>query len=328
MTPVCRPSSRRLSRIKHGLLNRLSWKASADAAKRRPGVLRVADALGRETGRCRLLDGVRPLPPTPRPDLTRFPAGDCGACLIGHATLLLRVGGFTVLTDPVFSPRVGLGYVLGTMGPRRMQAPAMTVDQLPPLDLILVSHAHFDHLDRPSLWRLARRFPQTPVLTASRCGDLIADLPFRDVREIDVGETATFGGLRARALRTVHWGPRVFFDRWRGYCAFALEAAGRRVVFGGDTADTRAFAEAAPCDLMAVGIGAYDPYVAAHATPEQAWRMTRDADARRVAAMHHLTFRLSHEPTDEPLRRLLAAAGDEADRVVVRRPGDVWPRDL
>ena len=75
---------------------------------------------------------------------------------------------------------------------------------------------------------------------------------------------------------------------------------------------------------MCVGIGAYDPYVAAHATPEQAWAMAKLCAARRVASMHHATFRLSREPTDEPLRRLLAAAGAGASRVVIRRVGDVW----
>ena len=316
------------TKLKHAVLLRiaslLSWKRSADAAKTKPGLLKVADLLGREKGRARLLDFVRPLPPSKTPDLTRFLRCEIGCCWIGHATMLLRVGGRTILTDPVFHPRVGLGYVLGTMGPRRFQAPALKLRQLPPLDTIVVSHAHFDHLDRPTLWKLAKANPDVPVVCSRGVRDLLDDLRFRDVRELEWGESADLAGVTTSALPVKHWGPRVFYDDWRSYSAFRFERAGRSVIFGADTAETDAFRSAGPVDLMCVGIGAYDPYVAAHATPEQAWRMTRDANAEHVAAMHHSTFKLSHEPMDEPLRRLLAAAGEESHRVVIREVGDVW----
>ncbi|MEL7237792.1 MAG: MBL fold metallo-hydrolase, partial [Planctomycetota bacterium] len=312
----------RLAKLRHRLLvgisRLLSWRTSADAAKRKPGVLLIADKLGREVGRARALDFVRPLRKTKSPDLSRLLASDLGCCWIGHATMLLRVGGKTILTDPVFHPRVGLGYVLGTIGPRRFQAPAMSIEQLPPLDAIVVSHAHFDHLDRPSLWKLSRTMPEVPVITSRGVRDLLDDLRFRDVREVDWHEETSIGELRLTALPVVHWGPRVFYDDWRSYSAFRLACRGQRVIFGADTAETDTFQSAGPVDLMCVGIGAYDPYVQAHATPEQAWRMTRDAGAKHVAAMHHSTFKLSHEPMDEPLRRLLAAAGEEAGRIVVR----------
>lgn len=318
----------RWSKLKHAMLFRvrklLDWRTSADAAKRNGLVLRLADRMGRGTGRLRFLDHLRPMRRNTTLTLDAYLEGDLGAIWVGHATMLLRVGGKTILTDPVFHPRVGLGYGIGTLGPRRFQAPAITIEQLPPLDLILVSHGHFDHLDRPSLRKIARRFGDVPVRSADGVGDLLDDLKFSDVREMKWGETAEVAGIRLTSLEVKHWGPRVFFDDWRSFCAFKLEAGSHRVIFGADTAETDLFQGLGPVDLMCVGIGAYDPYVAAHATPEQAWQMTRDAEARHVAAMHHSTFRLSHEPMDEPLKRLLTVAGDEASRIVIRNVGDVW----
>ncbi len=117
--------------------------------------LKIADQLGRSRGRLAVLDHLN-LPPKSRlkPDLTRWEEHDLAAAWIGHATVLLRVGGMTILTDPVFSSRVGVGLGLMTVGPRRLVAPALKLRELPPIDLILISHAHFDHLDRPTLARL------------------------------------------------------------------------------------------------------------------------------------------------------------------------------
>jgi L-ascorbate metabolism protein UlaG (beta-lactamase superfamily) len=171
---------------------------------------------------------------------------------------------------------------------------------------------------------VARRFPKTPVVTARYTRDLLDGLGFSTVIEVGWHEVVEAQGLRITGVPAQHWSPRVFLDTWRTFNAYLIEADGRRILFGGDTAFTDAWQPLAPVDLAIVGIGAYDPYVAAHATPEQAWRMTRDVAARHVATMHHSTFRLSHEPTTEPLRRLLQAAGDQAGRVIVRAPGDVW----
>ena len=303
----------------------IDWRNVTDVAKRQPVLLRIADRMGRGRGRMRFLDHAFPPPPAPgRPDLSDWEQHNLAACWIGHATMLLRVGGKTILTDPVFSPRVGLGLLLATAGPKRLQQPALRIRDLPPLDLILLSHAHFDHLDRPSLHRLSRRFPNTPVVCAAKTRDLIEDLSFRDVRELGWEESADVAGVSVQAVPVKHWGPRVFYDQWRTYNAYLITASTGRVVFGGDSAYTDSFQAVAPVDLICVGIGAYDPYIAAHATPEQAWDMANQARATHVAAMHHTTFRLSREPMEEPLRRLLAAAGTEAGRIVLRNPGDEW----
>lgn len=258
--------------------------------------------------------------------MSRWYEAELAACWIGHASMLLRVGGRTILTDPVFHPRVGMGLILATLGPKRMQQPALKVEQLPPIDLIALTHAHFDHLDRPSLWQLSRRFPHVPVIMANHTTDLLDGLAFRDVHEIGWGESIQLAGVRVTGVSVKHWGPRVFFDTWRTYNAYLFEAGENRVLFGGDTAINDTFAACSPVDLICVGIGAYDPYIAAHATPEQAWAMAKLAGAHKVAPMHHSTFRLSHEPIDEPIDRLLAAAlrDGRLDDVVIRRAGDVW----
>ena len=303
----------------------LSWRRYADWAKRNPAALRLADRLGRSRGRLRVLDDLRPPAPARlKPDLTRWEHHDLAATWLGQATVLLRVGGMTVLTDPVLSSRVGVGLGLCTGGPRRLVAPGLSLRQLPKIDLILISHAHFDHLDRPTLARLPKK---TPVVTASQTRDLIADIGFRRVAELRWGESLTFGPLTLAAHEVAHWGARTFFDHHRGYNGYTISAGRRRVLFGGDTAYHTGFQDVGPVDLAILGIGAYDPYVRAHATPEQAWAMADHARAERILPMHHSTFRLSLEPVAEPMERLMTVAGRNADRVVVSEVGGMWTGD-
>ena len=264
-----------------------------------------------------------PPPARLKPDLSRWQEQQLAAVWIGHATILLRVGGKTILTDPVFSNRVGIGLGLVTAGPMRLVAPALSVDQLPPIDLILLSHSHFDHLDRPSLAQLNRK---TPLITAPRMADLVHDLGFRDVTALRWGESHTVFGIKFTAREVNHWGARIFLDAFRGYNGYLIETAKDRVLYAGDTAYTDAFKTVDGVDLAIFGIGAYDPYVRAHATPEQVWEMVNHARATRLLPMHHSTFRLSFEPTEEPLQRLLQAAGTGMDRIVIREIGGQWTR--
>jgi L-ascorbate metabolism protein UlaG (beta-lactamase superfamily) len=308
----------------------LSWRRCANWAKDRELALRLADRLGRSRGRLNLLDGINPpVRPRVKPDLTDWESRELAAAWIGHATVLLRVGGMTILTDPVLSSRVGVGFGLFTGGPRRLVGPALSVRELPPIDLILISHAHFDHLDRPTLARLPKRIP---VVTARQTRDLVLDLGYRKVTELHWGEQLSLGdGLNITAREVAHWGARTFYDMHRGFNAYLIETpagpARRRVLYGGDTAYTEGFKEVGDVDLAIIGIGAYDPYVAAHATPEQAWAMAGHVRAKYVLPMHHSTFKLSFEPDHEPMQRLLAAAGTESDRIVVREIGGQWHED-
>jgi L-ascorbate metabolism protein UlaG (beta-lactamase superfamily) len=303
----------------------VSWRTTTDVLKRRQIALRLAAKLGQGRGGMRWLDEINP-PARARimPNFAGWEDRKLSAVWIGHATVLLRIGGMTVLTDPVFTNRVGLGLWLTTLGPQRRIAAAVSARQLPKIDLIMISHAHFDHLDRQSLASLDKK---TPVVTAEHTRDLVWDLGFRDVRELRWGEQTRLNGLAITARQVQHWGARTFFDKHRGYNAYLLESSGGRVLYGGDTAYQELFKDIARVNLAIMGIGAYDPYIQAHATPEQAWTMANHARADFVLPMHHSTFRLSHEPMQEPLERILAAAGKDSERIPVREPGATWTAD-
>ncbi len=303
----------------------LSWRNFANWAKQSPTSLRIADQLGRGRGGLRLLDNLNP-PPRARhqPDLSRWHDLSLAAVWIGHATVLLRIDGMTILTDPVLSNRVGVGLGLMTGGPRRHIAPALSLPQLPPIDLILISHAHFDHLDRPTLARLPKK---TPVITAHRTKDLIKDLGFRRISELRWGESKQINGVRFRAREVKHWGARTFYDKYRGFNGYLIESSRHRILYGGDSAYQEFFKDLNRVNLAVMGISAYDPYIAAHATPEQALAMADHCRADAVLPMHHSTFRLSHEPMHEPIERMLTAAGAHADRIVIRAVGQQWSLD-
>jgi L-ascorbate metabolism protein UlaG (beta-lactamase superfamily) len=303
-------------------IKNLIWRKTTDWAKRRAFPLRLAAQLGRGRGQMRWLDQLNPPPRAVAvPNLVGWERRELSAVWIGHATVLLRIGGMTILTDPVFSHRIGLGFWLATLGPRRHIAAAMSVASLPAVDLILISHAHFDHLDRQTLVQLPKK---TAVITAANTLDLIHDLGFRNITELKWGERLTLAGVTITARQVNHWGARTFFDRHRGFNAYLIEAEGRRVLYAGDTAYHENFKDIGKVDLAILGIGAYDPYIHAHATPEQAWTMAQHVDADFVLPIHHSTFRLSHEPMSEPLQRMLAAAGSQSHRIIGRRVGDTW----
>ena len=288
-----------------------------------PRALAVADWLGRGRGRYRYLDHLlaHPAASPHRPDFSNWEKSPLAAAWIGHATVLLRIGGKTILTDPVMGSRVGLGLGLATGGPSRLVAPALCLAELPRVDLILISHAHFDHLDRPTLARLPKTIP---VITSAHTRDLIDDLGFKSVAELKWGDSTRVDNLVIRAWEVRHWGARTLLDQHRTACSFLLEAGGKRILFGGDTAFGRHFASAGKINLAVLGIGAYDPWEAGHATPEQAWLMADQMGADFVLPMHHSTFRLSHEPMSEPIARLFGAAGKGWNRVIAREIGQSW----
>lgn len=259
--------------------------------------------------------------------LEAFSAGRIAAAWIGHATVLMRVGGITILTDPVFSPRIGMSVGSWTFGLPRLLPPALDVEHLPKIDLILLSHAHFDHLDKPSLRRLAQGPGNgATVITADRTRSLIPP-GFARVIQLPWGRQTRVRGVRVTALQPRHWGARATVDRFRGYNAYLVEHGRDRVLFGGDTAATDVFDRIGPVDLSVLGIGAYESWDGAHATPEQAWRMFQGhagGDRGRLLPMHHATFDMGEKHAAEPLERLIAAAGDARRLVVCEQVGDVW----
>ncbi len=256
---------------------------------------------------------------------------DLGALWIGHATVLLRVGGLNVLTDPVFSRRIGMRIGGVTLGVARVCPPAADVDHLPPIDVVMLSHAHFDHLDRPSLRRLAAGAGRgATVITAQHTRKLIPP-GFGEIIELPWKQRASVRGLEVLAIEPTHWGARAAIDRHRRFNSYLLEGGGSRVLFAGDTAHTHAFdplAAAGGVDLAVLGIGAYDPWIHAHATPEEVWsmytRLSGGTSRGVLLPMHHSTFVLGREPMAEPMVRLRAAAGAEVGRLVACVPGEVW----
>ena len=246
---------------------------------------------------------------------------DLAATWIGHATTLLRVGGKSILTDPVFSHRIGMSVGGVTLGlPRLMPAPWGPEKMAPP-DLILISHAHFDHLDKPSLRRLAN--PRTTVVTARRTAALIP-AGFGKVIEMDWHHELKLDGLTIEAVRPAHWGARTALDRRRGYNSYVLRTDDHGVLFAGDTAYTEAFNRVKGVTLAILGIGSYDPWENAHATPEQAWSMFTSLGGEHMLPVHHSTFAMGDEPAGEPMQRLLTAAAEHAPRVIQADPGAVW----
>ncbi len=259
---------------------------------------------------------IQPPPRVPQP--LKWPDKGLFAAWLGHATVLLKIDGFHVLTDPIFSERAGLDLRLFTVGIKRLVAPALSAGDLPKIDLILLSHAHMDHCDLPSLRALENR--GVTVVTASKTSDLLRVKRYRQVHELGWDERVRVGPVEVRAFEVRHWGARMRTDTWRGYNGYLLTAGPHRVVFGGDTALTHTFRSlrgSREIPLAIMPIGTYNPWMRNHCTPEQALRMGSEAGAHFLLPIHHQTFPLSREPLHEPIERLYAAAGRDSDRVAL-----------
>jgi len=256
------------------------------------------------------------------PNFARWSDTGVHAAWIGHSTVLLRVDGFTILTDPVFGARIGVGIGPFVIGMKRLIAPAVSLAKLPIPDLILLSHAHMDHLDRPTLRKLENQ--GTTLVTAAGTSDLLRGKRYRSVHELRWDDSCQVGPAKVRAFEVKHWGARTRTDVHRGYNGYLIEAGRHRIVFGGDTAYTDAFRKirsSKRVDLAIMPIGAYDPWIHAHCNPEQALDMANQAAAEFVLPVHHQTFKLSSEPHREPIERLLTASGSSGDRIAVRDIG-------
>ncbi len=264
---------------------------------------------------------VSPVRPAPR----SWSPGGITLSWIGHATFLINLEGTTILTDPVFSDTIGVSLLgLTTLGLRRFVPPALTIAELPPLDLILISHAHMDHYDIPSLRKLPRG---VPIILARDTTEFMQDLGYAQIQELDWGQTAEVDGVRIEAVPVKHWGRRYPWDRDRGYNGLLLTKGRRSILFGGDTAYTARLPAATagrPLDVAILPIGGYNPYIANHASPEQAWGLYHEMRARYLIPMHWRTFRMSHERPFEPYERLVAAQNGSARRIALHAIGETW----
>jgi N-acyl-phosphatidylethanolamine-hydrolysing phospholipase D len=266
---------------------------------------------------------------------------DLTATWIGHATVLLQLGPLNVITDPMFSQRAS---PVQWAGPRRVMDPALAVDALPPIDIVLLSHNHYDHLDKRSVKRIARAHPNATWIVPLRLGATIAKWGAREIRELDWWQCTQAGTASVTATPARHFTARGIRDRNKTlWCGFAIESNGTRVYFAGDTAYHPLFADigarCGPFDFAMIPIGAYDPrwfMHVVHMDPEEAVQAYRDLVAPHadsplptMLAIHWGTFRLTDEPMDEPPQRARArwrAAGLNGDRLWIARFGETWRR--
>lgn len=251
------------------------------------------------------------LPAPHKPNPKAWPDKGVHAAWLGHSSVLLKVDGVTILTDPVLSTRAGIN-LLGpvTLGVKRFVAPALEIADLPPIDLILLSHAHMDHFDIPTLRALENG--RTRVVTAPQTSDLLRSEQYAGVAEVGWRQSTQAGEVEVTGLEVNHWGARLRTDTFRGYNGYLVRVGQRRILFAGDTANTHHFASLPGrqgVDLAIFPIGAYNPWIRYHCTPEQAVRMANEAGAEVVLPVHHQTFRLSDEPAWEPLERFAKALG-------------------
>ncbi len=229
---------------------------------------------------------------------------------LGHATLFVRIGTVRFLTDPVWAPRAGVG----PFGARRLVESPIRPAELPPVDFVVVSHNHYDHMDTAALAQLARRGARIFVPLENR--ETLAAHGIRDVVELDWWETATYKDLLITCVPARHWSRRGLFDTNRAlWSGWGISSQTRRFYFAGDTAAFDGFAKIGetlgPIDLAAVPIGAYEPasiMASSHLDPEQAITALEALRARHGVAVHYGTFDLSDEPIDEPPRRFLRAS--------------------
>ena len=275
---------------------------------------------------------------------------------IGHSSFLIQTAGQALLIDPVFATRLILL--------RRQRHPGIRVGDLPPIDAVLLTHAHMDHLNRPSLRVVTREMhrrgmPAPVAIVPSGVEDLVRDLGFArietlewwqsvhlDSRHIDRlkphpidarhkegrGERATTSPIRITATPARHWGARMFNDTHRGFGGYVIESQkGPAIYHSGDTAYFNGFSDIGrrlQPEIALLPIGAYfpDSYRSVHTSPEEALQGFLDLNAGVMIPMHYGTFRLGREPMDEPLTRLMSAASRAgiSEKIVPLGEGESW----
>jgi L-ascorbate metabolism protein UlaG (beta-lactamase superfamily) len=236
---------------------------------------------------------------------------------IGHASFLIQTRETSVLVDPNWARWLKVI--------KRIKHPGIEIHDLPAIDLVLVSHAHFDHLDRKTLRAIAS---EQPIVVPEHVGNLVHNLGFKHVHELSRWQSVEHGGLRVTLTPAHHWGARMLHDSHRGFGGFLIEYQGRTIFHCGDSAYFEGFREIgdrADIEIALLPIGAYDAPTKrdVHMNPEEALMAFQLLRARTMIPMHFGTFRLSYEPLHEPPIRLEERARQLGllDRVHVLREG-------
>jgi len=236
---------------------------------------------------------------------------------IGHASFLIQLSGMNVLIDPNWS--MWLSVI------KRLKRPGLHIDNLPSIDTVLVTHAHFDHLDRRTLRRVAA---DQPIVVPTGVGNLVHDLGFNIVHELDEWQGVRLGPLKVSLTPCHHWGARMLHDQHRGFGGFVIEGNDRSIFHCGDSAYFQGFREIGkrfPIEIALLPIGAYDAQSKreVHMNPEEAVRAFLELGGRMLVPMHYGTFRLGFEPLNEPPQRLLSSARENGveDKVLLMTEG-------
>jgi len=240
-----------------------------------------------------------------RPRFPRLKHGQVAITWIGHASFLIQFNDLNVLIDPNFANWL---FLL-----KRIKRAGLRIEDLPPIDVVLLTHAHFDHFHKPTLRKLPH--PKIGVLPWG-VGDLAHDLGFERIVELEWWETFERHDWRVTLVPGKHWGARTLHDEHRGYGGFVLEHQGRKIYHAGDSAYFDGFAEIgqrlAP-EIALLPIGAYHPesFRNVHMGPDEALKAFCDLRARRLVPMHYGSFRLAFEDMDEPPRWLQELAREQ-----------------
>jgi L-ascorbate metabolism protein UlaG (beta-lactamase superfamily) len=281
--------------------------------------------------RRQLFGTERRVPPGPLPvrflsagDFASPPSPGVRVIWLGHSTLLIEIEGTRILTDPVFSERASPTQLVG---PRRFHPVPIALDRLPRLDAVLVSHDHYDHLDRGTIEALASL--EAPFVTSLGVGEFLERWGIGPDRiiELDWHESAAVGPLRMSATPARHFSGRSLFGRFKTlWSSWVLAGARHRVFFTGDTGFFGGLADIGrdhgPFDLALIKIGAYSDYWPdIHLKPEDAVRVHQLVRAERMLPIHWATFNLAFHAWDEPIERLLVAAREAGVDLITPRIG-------
>jgi N-acyl-phosphatidylethanolamine-hydrolysing phospholipase D len=263
--------------------------------------------------------------PTAAPDVEALRKNHRAATVtwVGHSTVLVQLDGVNLLTDPAWSKR--LGPLSGTVGVDRFTPPGIAFESLPPIDVVLISHDHYDHLDEPTVRRLAQTFNPLFVVPLG-IKAWLADRGITNVTELDWSESVKVKGLEIVCAPAQHGSGRTFTDSGRRLWASWAVIGSKRFYFAGDTGYASHFEmigrALGPFDLAALPIGSYTPRIVAravHISPEEAMQAARDLRASAFIGIHWGTYELAREPYDEPPRRIAA----EVERLKLD-PRTVW----
>jgi len=249
---------------------------------------------------------VRQRRPEPRPS-----AAWATITFVGHATFYIQTPHGNVITDPMFSDRAS---PFSRLGPRRVRQPGVALSELPGVDLVLLSHNHYDHCDLASLRAIRRRY-DPHVVTALENGRLLRKAGFRRYEELDWWQRSFASPLPVSATPAQHFSARTPWDRNRAlWCGFVLTVGARRIFFAGDSGYAPHFAEVprrcGSIDAALLPIGAYEPrwfMQPVHMNPDEAVQAHTDLESTTSIGMHFGTFRLAAEGIDDPLTELEAS---------------------